>query len=95
MTAGYVELRARSAMSFGDGATAPEALAGRAAELGYDALALCDAADLGGIIRFALAAAGAGAVPRDGGAPPARVRRAPPVAAGGATEGCLVRGAAA
>jgi error-prone DNA polymerase len=49
----YVELRARSAFSFGDGVLTPEALVERAAELEYDALALTDAADLGGIIRFA------------------------------------------
>jgi error-prone DNA polymerase len=52
----YVELRAHSAFSFGDGAVTPEALAARAAELGYPALGLTDTADLGGIIRFALAA---------------------------------------
>ncbi|HEX8454723.1 MAG TPA: error-prone DNA polymerase [Longimicrobium sp.] len=59
----YVELRARSAFSFGDGAVAPETLAERAAELGFEALALCDAADLGGIIRFALAAKTGGVRP--------------------------------
>ncbi|HEX2187304.1 MAG TPA: PHP domain-containing protein, partial [Longimicrobiaceae bacterium] len=52
----YVELRGRSAFSFGDGVLTPEALAGRAAELGYGALALTDAADLGGAVRFAQAA---------------------------------------
>ena len=52
----FVELRARSAFSFGDGAVTPEALVARAAELGYGALGLTDAADLGGVIRFALAA---------------------------------------
>ena len=52
----YTELRARSAYSFGDGVLAPEALAARAAELGYAALALCDATELGGVVRFALAA---------------------------------------
>ncbi|MET0397471.1 MAG: error-prone DNA polymerase [Longimicrobiaceae bacterium] len=49
----YVELRGRSAFSFGDGVLTPEALVQRAAELGYGALALTDAADLGGIVRFA------------------------------------------
>ncbi|HEV2146557.1 MAG TPA: PHP domain-containing protein, partial [Longimicrobiaceae bacterium] len=49
----YVELRGRSAFSFGDGALTPEALVRRAAETGYGALALTDAADLGGIVRFA------------------------------------------
>jgi len=52
----YVELRCRSAFSFGDGACTPEVLVERAAALGYGALGLADAADLGGIIRFALEA---------------------------------------
>jgi error-prone DNA polymerase len=52
----YVELRARSAFSFGDGAATPEALVERAASLGYAGLGLVDAADLGGAIRFGLAA---------------------------------------
>ncbi|MEX2583273.1 MAG: error-prone DNA polymerase [Gemmatimonadota bacterium] len=55
MPTSYVELRARSAFSFGDGAVSAEALAERAAEYGYSAMALVDSADLGGIIRFALA----------------------------------------
>ena len=59
----YVELRARSAFSFGDGAVAPETLVERAAEMGFGALGLCDAAELGGIIRFALAARTAGVRP--------------------------------
>src|SRR5690606_26206403 len=50
----YVELRAHTAFSFGDGATTPEALVRRAAEYGYPALGLTDHADLGGVIRFAL-----------------------------------------
>ncbi|MBV9775261.1 MAG: error-prone DNA polymerase [Gemmatimonadetes bacterium] len=49
----YVELRARSAFSFGDGVLTPEALVQAAKAKGYAALALTDAADLGGIIRFA------------------------------------------
>ena len=52
----YVELRARSAFSFGDGAVTPEALVARAAEYGYAALGLTDTADLGGVIRFVLEA---------------------------------------
>ncbi len=52
----YVELRAHTAFSFGDGTVAPEALVARAAELGYGALGLTDDADLGGIIRFVLEA---------------------------------------
>ena len=53
---GFVELRAHSAFSFGDGGTSPEALAARAASLGYRALAITDTADLGGIVRFCLEA---------------------------------------
>jgi error-prone DNA polymerase len=52
----YVELRARSAFSFGDGVLTPEALVEKGAELGYRTMALTDAAELGGIVRFALAA---------------------------------------
>lgn len=51
----FTELRAHSAYSFGDGAVSPEALARRAAALGYAALGLTDHADLGGLVRFALA----------------------------------------
>src|SRR5690606_32768323 len=60
---GYVELRCHSAFSFGDGACTPEALVERAAAYGYPALGLTDTADLGGIIRFALAAVSAGIRP--------------------------------
>src|SRR5829696_3605281 len=56
MPADYVELRARTAFSFGDGSVTPEALAARAAELGYSALGMTDAADLGGVVRFVVAA---------------------------------------
>ncbi|MBI4545438.1 MAG: error-prone DNA polymerase [Gemmatimonadetes bacterium] len=59
----YVELRAHSAFSFGDGASTPEALVARAAELGYTALGLTDHADLGGVIRFALEAERRGVKP--------------------------------
>jgi DNA polymerase III alpha subunit len=52
----FVELRAHSAFSFGDGTASPEALVARAADLGYSALALTDTADVGGIIRFTLEA---------------------------------------
>jgi error-prone DNA polymerase len=62
-TGSYVELRAHSAFSFGDGAATPEALAERAAALGYPALGLTDSADLGGVVRFALAAERAGIRP--------------------------------
>ncbi|HEX6631589.1 MAG TPA: DNA polymerase III subunit alpha, partial [Gemmatimonadaceae bacterium] len=59
----YIELRAHSAFSFGDGAATPEALAAHAAVLGYPALGLADTADLGGVVRFALAAERAGVRP--------------------------------
>ena len=39
---GFVELHAHSAYSFLDGASLPEELAVRAAELGHEALALTD-----------------------------------------------------
>ncbi|MFK7985242.1 MAG: DNA polymerase III subunit alpha [Sandaracinaceae bacterium] len=48
----YVELHARSAFSFGDGAALPEQLARRAADLGMRSLALTDRDDLGGAVRF-------------------------------------------
>jgi error-prone DNA polymerase len=56
----YVELRARSAFSFLDGASNPEDLAERAAELGHPALALADRDGLYGIPRFHAAATRAG-----------------------------------
>jgi error-prone DNA polymerase len=51
--AGYVELHAHSAYSFLDGASLPEELAARAAELGYDALALTDHDGVYGSLEFA------------------------------------------
>jgi error-prone DNA polymerase len=62
----YVELRAHSAFSFGDGALAPEKLVERASALGYAALGLTDCADVGGVIRFTLAAERAGIRPIGG-----------------------------
>ena len=59
----YIELKARSAFSFGDGAVSAEALAERAAEFGYPSMAMVDSADLGGIIRFALNAQPRGVKP--------------------------------
>lgn len=59
----YVELRCRSAFSFGDGTVSPEALVQRAARLGYDTLGLCDAADMGGVVRFLLETTHAGIAP--------------------------------
>lgn len=47
----YVELRAHTAFSFGDGAVSPQALVVRAAELGYEAIGITDTADLGGVVR--------------------------------------------
>jgi error-prone DNA polymerase len=56
----YVELRARSAFSFLEGATAPEELAETAAALGYHALAIGDRDGLYGAPRFHQAAMQAG-----------------------------------
>src|SRR4051812_49213567 len=53
MTDGYVELHCHSAFSLLDGASLPEALVERAAELKYPALALTDHDELGGAVRFA------------------------------------------
>jgi error-prone DNA polymerase len=52
----YVELHAHSAYSFLDGASHPEELALRAAELGYEALALTDHEGVYGSLEFAHAA---------------------------------------
>ena len=52
----YVELHGHSAYSFLDGASLPEELAVRAAELGYEALALTDHDGLYGSLEFAHAA---------------------------------------
>jgi error-prone DNA polymerase len=52
----YVELHCHSAYSFLDGASLPEELAVRAAELGYEALALTDHDGLYGSLEFAYAA---------------------------------------
>ncbi len=59
----YVELRARSAFSFLEGASAPEDIAESAAALGYDAIALGDRDGLYGAPRFYQAAAKAGIKP--------------------------------
>ena len=53
---GYVELHAHSAYSFLDGASHPEELALRAAELGYEALALTDHDGVYGSLELAHAA---------------------------------------
>src|SRR5437870_13877721 len=52
----YVELHCHSAYSFLDGASQPEELAARAAELGYEALALTDHDGVSGSLEFAHAA---------------------------------------
>jgi error-prone DNA polymerase len=52
----YIELHAHSAYSFLDGASQPEELAARAAELGYEALALTDHDGVYGSLEFAQAA---------------------------------------
>src|SRR5438067_5619093 len=55
-TVPYVELHAHSSYSFLDGASRPEELAARAAELGYPALALTDHDGVYGSLEFAHAA---------------------------------------
>jgi error-prone DNA polymerase len=62
----YVELHAHSAYSFLDGASQPEELAARAAELGYEALALTDHDGLYGSLEFAHAAKHLGVRPITG-----------------------------
>src|SRR5438876_8670774 len=56
MTETYIELHTRSAFSFLQGASLPEALAQTAANLGYPALALVDRDGVYGAPRFHLAA---------------------------------------
>src|SRR5579864_6440287 len=60
MTETYIELHARSAFSFLQGASVPEELAQTAAELGYPAMALVDRDGVYGAPRFHLAAKKAG-----------------------------------
>ena len=62
----YVELHAHSAFSFLDGASAPDEMAARAAELGYTALAITDHDGLCGSLEFAHAARAAGVRPITG-----------------------------
>ena len=59
----YIELHTSSAFSFLDGASVPEALVDRAAELGYSALALLDRDGVYGAPRFHKAALAAGIKP--------------------------------
>src|ERR1700757_4540285 len=62
----YVELHAHSAYSFLDGASQPEEVAARAAELGYEALALTDHDGVYGSLEFAHAAKALGVRPITG-----------------------------
>src|SRR5881398_659359 len=62
----YVELHAHSAYSFLDGASQPEEVAVRAAELGYEALALTDHDGVYGSLEFAHAANAFGVRPITG-----------------------------
>src|SRR5437899_8792102 len=62
----FVELHCHSAYSFLDGASQPEELAVRAAELGYEALALTDHDGLCGSLEFAHAAKAFGVRPITG-----------------------------
>src|SRR5262245_19504485 len=62
----FVELHCHSAYSFLDGASHPEELAARAAELGYEALALTDHDGVSGSLEFAHAAKAFGVRPITG-----------------------------
>src|SRR6187431_1687277 len=62
----FVELHCHSAYSFLDGASHPEELAARAAELGYQALALTDHDGIYGSLEFAHAAKAFGVRPITG-----------------------------
>src|SRR2546423_8393058 len=62
----YAELHAHSAYSFLDGASLPEELAARAAELGYEALGLTDHDGVYGSLEFAHAAKAFGVRPITG-----------------------------
>jgi error-prone DNA polymerase len=62
----YVELHAHSAYSFLDGASQPEELVARAAEFGYEALALTDHDGIYGSLEFAHAAKALGVRPITG-----------------------------
>src|SRR2546425_5312234 len=62
----YVELHCHSSYSFLDGASQPEELAVRAAELGYEALALTDHDGVCGSLEFAHAAKAFGVRPITG-----------------------------
>ena len=63
---GYVELHAHSSYSFCDGASLPAELATRAAEYGYEALAICDHDNVCGAMELAQACRGLGLRPIHG-----------------------------
>src|SRR5437667_9396653 len=63
MASRYIELHTASAFSFLQGASLPEALVDRAADLGYPALALLDRDGVYGAPRFHKAALSAGIKP--------------------------------
>src|SRR5881398_1576598 len=60
MSSSYVELHTASAFSFLQGASLPESIVDRAADLGYPAVALLDRDGVYGAPRFHKAAAAAG-----------------------------------
>jgi len=80
----YVELHAHSAYSFLDGASLPEELAARAAELGYEALALTDHDGVYGSLEFAHAAKQFGVRPITGAEVTIGVGSTEPTRSGGA-----------
>src|ERR1700686_652152 len=63
VSSSYIELHTASAFSFLQGASLPEALVDRAAELGYPAIALVDRDGVYGAPRFHKAALAAGIRP--------------------------------
>ena len=63
MSSLYIELHTASAFSFLQGASLPEAIVDRAADLGYPALALLDRDGVYGAPRFHKAATAAGIKP--------------------------------
>src|SRR5438309_7975327 len=60
LRSGYIELHARSAFSFLEGASLPEGLISRAAELELPAVALLDRDGVSGAVRFHKAASKTG-----------------------------------
>ena len=62
----YAELHAHSSYSFCDGASLPAELAARAAELGYEAFAICDHDNVCGAMELAQACKDTGLRPIHG-----------------------------